>query len=166
MNRIQLFEYYLKIIYLYHKMNIKDLESNPVIKKIVEDIITDETFRRKCEINFKQIFADGKIDKDDIPLMVNLILNVYQNYTKIRVQNVDLKPVFMLLLSKLINQFKGESNLDEQLILLLVEPQVDLLLMSINVSKCPSSCCGSRPEKEENVVNKLKVNRVDKGNTK
>ena len=93
-------------------MNIKDLESNPVIKKIVEDIITDETFRRKCEVNFKQIFADGKIDKDDIPLMVNLILNVYQNYTKIRVQNVDLKPVFMLLLSKLINQFKGESNLD------------------------------------------------------
>ena len=147
-------------------MNIKDLESNPVIKKIVEDIIADETFRRKCELNFKQIFADGKIDKDDIPLMVNLILNVYQNYTKIRVSNINLKPVFMLLLSKLINQFKGESNLDEQLILLLVEPQVDLLLMSINVSKCPPSCCGSRPEKEENVVNKLKVNRVDKGNTK
>ena len=120
-------------------MNIKDLESNPVIKKIVEDIITDETFRRKCELNFKQIFADGKIDKDDIPLMVNLILNVYQNYTKIRVSNINLKPVFMLLLSKLINQFKGESNLDEQLILLLVEPQVDLLLMSINVSKCPPS---------------------------
>ena len=143
-------------------MNIKDLESNPVIKKIVEDIIADETFRRKCELNFKQIFADGKIDKDDIPLMVNLILNVYQNYTKIRVSNINLKPVFMLLLSKLINQFKGESNLDEQLILLLVEPQVDLLLMSINVSKCPSSCCGSRPEKEENVVNKLKVNKVDK----
>jgi hypothetical protein len=38
----------------------------------------------------------------------------------------------------------------------------DLLLMSINVSKCPSSCCGSRPEKEENIVNKLKVNKVDK----
>ena len=37
-------------------MNIKDLESNPVIKKIVEDIITDETFRRKCEVNFKQIY--------------------------------------------------------------------------------------------------------------
>ena len=118
-------------------MNIKDLESNPVIKKIVEDIIADETFRHKCETNFKQIFADGKIDKDDIPLMVNLILNVYQNYTKIRVQNVDLKPVFVkYLLSKLINTFKGESTLDEQLILLLVEPQVDLLLMSIHVSKC------------------------------
>ena len=143
-------------------MNIQDLESNPVIKKIVEDIITDETFRRKCELNFKQIFADGKIDKDDIPLMVNLILNVYQNYTKIRVSNINLKPVFMLLLSKLINEFKGESELDEQLILLLVEPQVDLLLMTIKVSKCPSSCCGSRPEKEENIVNKLKVNKVDK----
>ena len=94
-------------------------------------IISDDNFKHKCEVNFKQIFSDGVIDKDDIPLIVNLILNIYQNYTKIRVSNVNLKPLFMLLLSKLINEFKGESTLDEQMILLLLEPQVDLLLLML-----------------------------------
>ena len=145
-------------------MNIKDLESNPVITKLVDDIISDDNFKHKCEVNFKQIFSDGVIDKDDIPLIVNLILNIYQNYTKIRVSNANLKPLFMLLLSKLINEFKGESTLDEQMILLLLEPQVDLLLLSVTIPKCRSSCCSSRPETEENIVNKLKVNKVDKVN--
>ena len=38
--------------------------------------------------------------------------------------------------------------------------------MSVKIPRCKSSCCSSRPETDDNVVNKLKVNKVDKSNMK
>ena len=146
-------------------MLIKDLENNIVIKELVDRIISDKSFKGKCELNFKKIFDDGKIDRDDIPLIINLFLVVYKNQSKIKISKKQLKPVFMLLISKLLVEFKGESELDEGVILILIEPQIDLLLMSVNfeAGKFPC-CCLSKPddEKEENEVNKMKLNRIDK----
>ena len=147
-------------------MLIKDLEKNIVIKELVDTIIEDKDFKGKCELNFKKIFEDGKVDRDDIPLIINLFLVIYKNQSKIKVSKKQLKPVFMLLISKLLVEFKGESDLDEDIIILLVEPQIDLLLMSVKFEKgkFPCCCCSAKPddEKEENTVNKMKINRLDK----
>tara|TARA_B100001109_G_C18797823_1_gene443366 strand:- start:323 stop:799 length:477 start_codon:yes stop_codon:yes gene_type:complete len=147
-------------------MLIKDLEKNIVIKELVNTIIEDKAFKGKCELNFKKIFEDGKVDRDDIPLIINLFLVIYKNQSKIKVSKKKLKPVFMLLISKLLVEFKGESDLDEEVILLLIEPQIDLLLMSVQfeAGKFPCCCCPAKPddEKEENEVNKMKLNRIDK----
>ena len=147
-------------------MLIKDLEKNIVIKELVNTIIEDKDFKDKCKLNFEKIFEDGKVDRDDIPLIINLFLVIYKNQSKIKVSKKQLKPVFMLLISKLLNEFKGDSELDEDIIILLIEPQIDLLLMSIQFEKgkFPCCCCSAKPddEKEENEVNKMKLNRIDK----
>ena len=147
-------------------MLIKDLEKNIVIKELVNTIIADKDFKEKCKFNFEKIFEDGKVDRDDIPLIINLFLVIYINQSKIKVSKKQLKPVFMLLVSKLLNEFKGESELDEDIIILLIEPQIDLLLMSVKFEKgkFPCCCCSAKPddEKEENIVNKMKLNRLDK----
>ena len=72
-------------------MRIEQLENNEIVKQIVNDIISDQTFKNKCKLNFEQIFEDGKIDKDDIPLIINLILTIYQNHTKINISKIHLK---------------------------------------------------------------------------
>lgn len=147
-------------------MLIKDLEKNIVIKELVNTIIADKDFKEKCKFNFQKIFEDGKVDRDDIPLIINLFIAVYKNQSSIKITKKNLKPVFMLLVSKLLNEFKGESDLDEDIIILLIEPQIDLLLMSIQFEKgkFPCCCCSAKPndEKEENTVNKMKLNRLDK----
>ena len=147
-------------------MLIKDLEKNIVNKELVNTIIADKDFKEKCKVNFQKIFEDGKVDRDDIPLIINLFIAVYKNQSSIKVSKKHLKPVFMLLISKLLNEFKGESYLDEDIIILLIEPQIDLLLMSIKFEKgkFPCCCCSAKPddEKEENTVNKMKINRLDK----
>jgi len=147
-------------------MLIKDLEKNIIIKELVNTIIADKDFKEKCKFNFQKIFEDGKVDRDDIPLIINLFIAVYKNQSSIKVSKKYLKPVFMLLVSKLLNEFKGESELDEDIIILLVEPQIDLLLMSVKFEKgkFPCCCCSAKPddEKEENTVNKMKINRLDK----
>ena len=151
-------------------MKIEQLENNEIVKQIVDDIISDKTFKDKCKLNFEQIFEDGKLDRDDIPLIINLILTLYQNHTKINISKIHLKPVFMLLISRLIEEFKGESELDQNLILLLIEPQIDLLLMSLNVNYSKwlrkLCCCCDKPEdneeKETNVLQKMKLNKIEK----
>jgi hypothetical protein len=147
-------------------MLIQDLEKNIVIKELVNRIIADKEFKKKCEFNFEKIFEDGKVDRDDIPLIINLFLVVYKNQSKIKISKKQLKPVFMLLISKLLVEFKGESDLDEEVILILIEPQIDLLLMSVNFEAGKFPCCCFKPksddEKEENEVNKMKLNRLDK----
>jgi len=146
-------------------MKIEDLEKNDVVKALVNTIIADKTFKSKCEMNFKQIFDDGKVNKDDIPIIINLILTIYNNHNKIKVSKKNMKPVFMLLISKLLIEFKGDIMLDESLILLMLEPQIDILLMSVAIIsdiKCP--WCASRPSQdaEDNVFHKMKINKIDK----
>ena len=143
-------------------MLIKDLEKNEVVNTLVNNIISDKTFKDKCEVNFKKIFDDGKIDTDDIPIIINLVLTIYNNHNKIKVSKENMKPVFMLLISKLLNEFKGDIPIDESVVLLMLEPQIDLLLMSVaSLGKIKLPCCGSKPQKddEDNVVNKIKINQ-------
>ena len=55
-------------------MILEELKNNNVIQETVNKIIEDKIFLNKCELNFKKIFEDGKIDNDDIPLIINLVL--------------------------------------------------------------------------------------------
>ena len=135
---------------------------SPTVRTLVDQILDDPEFKARCKKNFDLIFADKVVTKDDIPLIINLILTVYQNHTKIKIKKMDLKPVFMVLITQLLDEFKGDTKLDTQMIVLLIEPQIDLLLMSVKVSRCPSWLCGSKPRDEESVLNKMKVNKVDK----
>ena len=135
---------------------------SPTVKTLVDQILDDPEFKARCKKNFEMIFADKVVTKDDIPLIINLILSVYQNHTKIKIKKMDLKPVFMVLITQLLDEFKGDTKLDTQMIVLLIEPQIDLLLMSVQISRCPSWLCGSKPRDEESVLNKMKVNKVDK----
>ena len=72
-----------------------------------------------------------------------------------------MKDVFMLLIMTLVDKFTGELPIETDTIMILLEPQIDLLFMSVNLPKM--SCCGSKPvEDETNVVNKLKLNKLEK----
>ena len=142
-------------------MGIEELRNNKIAMDAVNLIISDKIFLNTCEMNFNKIFEDGKIDGDDIPLIINLVLTIYKNHTKIKISKDKLKDVFMLLIMTLVDKFKGESPIDTDTIMMLLEPQIDLLFMSVKLPKM--SCCGSKPvEDEANVVNKLKLNKLDK----
>ena len=70
---------------------------------------------------------------------------LYKNNHKIKIKKDLLKDVFLLLICDLLDRFKGDNQIDADVILMLLEPQIDLLFMSVNLPKC--GCCGSRPRK-------------------
>jgi hypothetical protein len=149
-------------------MKLEALEKNEVIRVLVTSILSDKKFKDKCKDNFEQIFDDNKVDRDDIPLIINLFLTVYNNHNKVEISKIQLKPVFMLLIARLLMEFQtGDHQIDKDLILLLIEPQIDLLVTSIQLSsKCKFPCCGSKPidteENESSMYQKMKLNKIEK----
>tara|TARA_R110002074_G_scaffold335115_1_gene505570 strand:- start:5872 stop:6381 length:510 start_codon:yes stop_codon:yes gene_type:complete len=147
-------------------MNLQELKNNPVLKELVENIICDDTFMNKCDTHFKQIFEDGKIDGDDVPIIISLVMTIYNNHNKLKIKKENMKPFLLLLIGTLIDKFKMDNIVDETLIMALLEPQIDLLLMSITTAK-NLSCCSSRPTKEtvdaseEHLVNKMKLKKLE-----
>lgn len=149
-------------------MLLSELVSDPIVNQIVDNILSDENFKNKCQLNFNNIFLDNKITSDDIPIIINLVLTIYMNYTKIKINKKTMKSVFLLLMTKFINNVVTQRNgdrpeLDTESIYTLVEPQIDLLFLTLS-TPCCTSCCGSRPNKdnEEFMISKLKNNYNEK----
>ena len=144
-------------------MKLIYLQQNQDITNIVNTILTNNNFKKKCKDNFEQIFEDGVVDRSDVPLILNLFLTIYMNHNTIKVSKSQLKNVMMLLITRLLVEFKGDCELDEQIILLLIEPQIDILLMTLT-NKCSScSWCSSRPNDNESIIHqKMKLNKMEK----
>lgn len=145
-------------------MNLQTLENDETIKDIVTSIMGDKLFYDTCQKNLKEIFEDNEINNEDIPNIINILLSAYVNYNKVNFNKKNTKKVLMLLLYKLINEFQTNKNINNEQLLLLIEPQIDLLLLNINISKC--KWCSSRPLDEESVLNRVKLNNINKNKLK
>ena len=139
-------------------MNIDNLKNDANIKSIVDSIMNNTTFTDKCEKSFKEIYSDGKLDQNDIPMIINLLMTIYVNTNNISIKNEHLKNVLLLMVISLLEKYNKDTTFDGNLLLQLIEPQIDLLLLNINVSKC--KLCSSRPNIEDNdIVNNIKLKK-------
>jgi hypothetical protein len=115
-------------------MNIEQLRKNPLVKNIVKTILDNDKFYESCEKSIKEIYADNKIDTKDIPIILNLLVSTYNNYSTISVDRKDIKEVFILLYIEIIYKLKWEDKVNIENTIEILSPQIDLLLISINNS--------------------------------
>lgn len=117
-------------------MNIKQLKSNKLIVNIVKTLLDNDAFYNECESSMKEIYADKKITSEDIPLILKILVSVYNNFSTIKIDKQDLKEVFILLFIELLKKISNTTYKDEyyQQIIQLLSPQIDLLLLSISVN--------------------------------
>lgn len=113
-------------------MNVEQLRKNPLIKNIVKTILDNDKFYESCEKSIKEIYADNKIDTKDIPIILNLLVSTYNNYSTISVDRKDIKEVFILLYIEIIYKLKWEDKINIDNTVEILSPQIDLLLISIN----------------------------------
>ena len=119
-------------------MNIKQLKTNKLIVNIVKTLLDNDAFYNECETSIKEIYADKQITSEDIPLILKIIVSVYNNYSGINVDNQDIKEVFTLLIIEIIKKINNTDESDEyyQQIITFISPQIDLLLISIESASC------------------------------
>lgn len=135
-------------------ININELKKNKLISDIVKTILDNDNFYSSCEDSIKKILADNKINEKDIPIILGLIVKVYNNYKLISIDKKDIKEVFILLFIELIEKLNLDDSLDKENIILFLEPQIDLLLISIetnvDIGCFKKLCCCSNLKKNNN----------------
>ena len=134
-------------------MNVKSLRNNLLINNIVKTILDNDDFFNSCKNSIEQIYEDKKIDSKDIPVILNLLVNTYNNYSTLNLDRKDIKEVFILLFIELITKLDLTKDIDLELVISLLSPQIDLLLISINsnitAKNIEKLCCCCKPNKEE-----------------
>ena len=137
-------------------ININELRENKLIKDIVKTILDNDNFYKSCENSIKKILADNKINEKDIPIILGLIVSIFNNSKLISIDKKDIKEVFILLFIELIEKLKLNDSIDTDNILLFLEPQIDLLLISIesnvNIGCFKKLCCCCNFSKKNNEI--------------
>lgn len=138
-------------------MNFEELKNKKIISDIVKALLDNDKFYNDCKKNIISIFNDKIIDSNDIPAILNLIILCFNNYNKISIDKKDIKEVLILLFIELINKININISISNEEIIRLLEPNIDLLLISINFNKnCfrnfIENCCGCC-YKENNKIN-------------
>ena len=116
-------------------MNINQIKGNKLIVDIVKEILDNDSFYNECEKSIKEIYADNKITIEDTPLILKILVSVYNNYSTIKIDKKDIKEVFILLFVEILNKLNNKEE-DYQPIIELLSHQIDLLLISIESASC------------------------------
>jgi Glu-tRNA(Gln) amidotransferase subunit E-like FAD-binding protein len=112
---------------------------NPIVDKIVAELTNDPKFLSRVEESVKKMLQDGKLDSSDVPELVFLIMDTYNNVGNVRVSKELLeefvKQVFKFIVEKykLLPQDKMaeyESMIVSSVKLVLLTPSVDSVLKS------------------------------------
>ena len=131
-------------------MNLEELKNNTLVSNIVKTILDNDNYYKNCEESMRKIYADNKIDSKDIPIILNLLVSTYNNYSTFSIDKKDIKEVFILLFIEMIERLEWTDNVNLEEIINLLSPQIDLLLITININtecieKCKNFlCCASK----------------------
>ena len=127
---------------------MNNIGKNSLINNIVKTILDNEKFYNKFKSYLEEIYSDNKLDQNDIPIILNLLVITYNAYPTIKIDRKDIKEVFILLFVEMIEKigWKDRINLDSAIELL--SPQIDLLLISINTNISSFCCCSSKSGQE------------------
>lgn len=136
------------------------------IESIVSDILNNKSFSDSCKSIFEEIYKDKKLDSDDIPQLIQLILIVYNNKNNIKVNKKNTKRVLMLLIFKLIEIYIPDTNnkIENYQLVLLIEPQIDLILFRLD--DCNFNCCCYKSKNKQEEDTKSIIVKIKKTENK
>lgn len=144
------------------------------IKKIINTLINNKTLIEKIDKSFELVFQDNKITKEDIPLLINIIILITNNYNNVKINKNNLKNFIKTFIIELLKNYneRNENKLDINIsdIEILIEPYIELLLLNINISGiCKKSlccCCFKSNNIDEEINEKLQNTKILHDNIK
>ena len=118
-------------------------ETSKSIKDIADIMLADKTFKDNILKALKQITADGKIDKSDIPIVVGLVLDNYNSFAEYHVSKEQVGEVLGYICSKILHDQKLIPDAQVNSIEKLISNSVYLVLTNPLVENLQSKCCKS-----------------------
>ena len=115
-----------------------------VVINVFNILIKDTRFTHQINTSITSILKDGKIDQYDIPELIFLITNTYNNISSIKLEYDDIPQLIKLLYNHIVNTMnlipidkrsEFERAVDSAIRLVMLQP-----IVAQQYKKC-SSCC-------------------------
>jgi hypothetical protein len=111
-----------------------------VLYKATQKIIEDPVFMKIIETKLNSIMMDGKIDKKDIPEIMELILYCTNNLKKFNLTYKELSEVLEELVIYLLDHFKVIPEEQRYEFMTMTKTMVNLVMFQPKVKSCLFSC--------------------------
>ena len=111
-----------------------------LIEQLIKQLLDDDEFVLECRIQIEEMYKDKKIDINDIPEILSLIVILSQKYylfTNITQQ--DIYEIFLTLIVELFKKFNIFEE-DDPKINMMIESCLKLLVLQIKIKKSNCWC--------------------------
>ena len=133
------FVIYQSAWYIYSIKKYK-METKKIIEDIVAELLDDDEFVYDCRIQIEEIVKDNKIDYDDIPEILSLVIILSQKYYLFfDITEQDIYEIFSILIIELLKKFKI-LNRDDPKVNKIIQSSLKLLVLHVKINKNRCSC--------------------------
>lgn len=115
-----------------------DTIQNKHIGKVIELLVDTPEFKIKVEKTIKEILKDGKVDLSDIPELVHLIIECYNNVPKVKLTKDELPDFVVGIFNYIDEKYKIIPEDKRGMIQMILLSSVKLVLMAPKIK--PMSC--------------------------
>lgn len=115
--------------------------NDPTINKIAKEILQNDQFREDCKKNITEILKDGKLDTDDTPFIISLVVDIYNNYSEFEVDEKKLGGVFKIIIMSLLGEMDLLTADNKDIIDKLVSSSLKLLFTQVKQRKLMKKFC-------------------------
>lgn len=116
------------------------MQTKTIIEDIVAELLDDDEFVYDCRIKIEEIFKDNKIDYDDIPEILSLVIILSQKYYLFfDITEQDIYEIFSILIIELLKKFKI-LNTDDPKVNKIIQSSLKLLVLHVKINKNRCSC--------------------------
>jgi len=126
------------------------------LSTFVEALVDDPSFVESIEDNIKNIMEDGKVTVADMPEIIEMATNCYNNLSKVHLTYEELPDVLIEIINYILDKYELVPEEEEEEIMKMVNMGVKLIMLTPKVKKCcisvwnKMSCKGKKQKKIKN----------------
>ena len=115
--------------------------NDPIVNEIANKILQNEEFKNECKSNITNILKDGKLDSDDTPFIISLVVDIYNNYSEFEITEKKLAGVFNVVIMSLLGEMDLLTSDNKKVIEKLVDSSLKLLFTQVKQRKLIKKLC-------------------------
>uniref|UniRef100_A0A6C0J3W0 Uncharacterized protein n=1 Tax=viral metagenome TaxID=1070528 RepID=A0A6C0J3W0_9ZZZZ len=124
------------------------------LSTFVQTLVDDPAFVDSIEDNIKNIMADGKVTMADMPEIIEMATNCYNNLSKVHLTYEELPDVLKEIICYILNKYELVPEEEEKQFMKMIDTGINLIMLSPKVKKCclsvwnKLSCKGKKQQKK------------------
>ena len=152
-----------------------NIVNDPLITKIAEKILDNKEFRDECKKNITDILKDGKVDTNDVPYILSLVIDIVNEIPNVHISQDKIVVVFRIVVLTILDDLNLLNDNNKDSIKRLLDSGLKLLTTHVKQKKYVSKlwtflvktckCCVSGSDKTSELANVSIPNSIESSPT-